>query len=234
MPLRILSFDYDGCLAKKFQDVLEWNESLLSSIKEKNSLYTKTVVLVGSNRQAFETDLAGIERLQNGSCFLEIPKVSDYLGAEFDPLLLPDIFNEVEDGTTFKQGVAKHTEGCPSYKYLPYVFDESKMMLIYAQIHHIANKNLGEDIEYNFYDDVDEILKILENFFKSHPELIPSNVTINLHKYDDTRTPTHRCTLKGTGQPDIFYKENVKIMAERGIQEAGDYYKWYRGIHDVI
>ncbi len=51
-------------------------------------------------------------------------------------------------------------------------------------MHKIAAENPKAVITFNFYDDSKSILRCLGEFFKNNPDLIPPNITLNLHWYN--------------------------------------------------
>ncbi len=63
MTIRVLSFDFDGCLFNidyinsKAKDVVHSNEVFLNKIKQENKEFEKAYTLVGSNRQSLNIDL---------------------------------------------------------------------------------------------------------------------------------------------------------------------------------
>ena len=212
MSIRVLSFDFDGCLfninyimARDNKDVIKYNEVLLKTISNDHHLYSKTITLVGSNRQSKTIDLCNSPH--KGSCFPAIKTISTHLKAELDSFLLADIHGDLPDGTSFDRAIDQTYMG----PHTDWWFDEHKVTILYAQMHRIATANPGEEIEFDFYDDRSDILLTLAEFYKAHPSLIPANVTLCLHQYAG-QAPQHIHSIQGTGMIDGNYKETVKEM----------------------
>ena len=80
MPIRGLSFDFDGCLfnysyaMSSGKDVIAHNRSLLNAIKQQNESYSKVVSFIGSARQDEATDTYNSPH--KGSCFPAMLRVN--------------------------------------------------------------------------------------------------------------------------------------------------------------
>ncbi|CDZ76611.1 hypothetical protein BN59_00885 [Legionella massiliensis] len=226
MKIRVVSFDYDGCLpivdvcGTKYKDILVGNKILLDKLKRESAAYQKSYGFVGSNRQSFAVDFSnGISKL-NGSCFPEIKRVCEYIGLEFDPFLLADIHDDLPDGESCRRAMDKDYQG----HHANWDFDEYKATIIYTQIQRIANKHPDAEIEFDFFDDRQDILDSLTRFYRKHPYLIPKNVTLRLHQYEAAREGVDAgkqvVEIKGTGFIDANYKktnqEMVRLVPARG------------------
>lgn len=227
MTVHVLSFDFDLSLFNKFyadsatKDVIESNRKFLDAIKANNHLYTNTFVFVGSNRQCKRTDdthLITTKWQRVGSCFPAIKRIADYLNARLIPFLLADLFGNLPHGTSYER-IINEQEGdvhadCP--------VDETKAILLYAQIHKIAqeiadkskekNPKKLEPIVFDFYDDNEEILAHLAHFFNQKNKiLLPEHVTLRLHQYDGGEAKLKH-EIKGQGFIDKNYSQTVKDM----------------------
>lgn len=237
--VHIISLDADGCLFnstyingtdsipgtvdhKGAGDVLKANEQFIETLCGQKAQYDKTVSFVGSNRQDWSTDFTNSVRANKGSCFPAISNVSNKIGANLDKMLLSDIQNNREFGTNFDFAMRQL---CNKNDYdtnnLPrgtdqWAFDERKLTLIYAQIHKAASDNPSANITFDFYDDRQDILSALCEFFQKYPHMMPANVKLQLNHYnggDITPMPT----IQGTGSIDKDFRETVKGMVAMSI-----------------
>ena len=226
MAIRILSFDFDGCLfhikyIETFpKDVIEQNRVFLDTITRENTEFRSTdfaltdvISFIGSNRQSKAVDdenkfSAGSIR---GSCFPAIQQVSDYIGAKLNTFILADIYGDLPDGTSYLRAMDKTLTNPKEHAH--WLFDETKVTILYAQIHSMGNAYPSAQILFDFYDDREDILFALMKFFTINSELIPNNIILRLTRYVETRiTPV--ATIRGTGLIDPNYRETVKHMAD--------------------
>ena len=181
--IHALSFDADGCIFHESyingteKDVIASNLVFLTNIKKENRHYKKTYTLTGSNRQSWAIDLTNRE--QKGSCFPAIKKISEHLSAEFDTLLLADIYGNLPAGSSYElimkelsetdekddaaafynptmayfAARARQKPGETYQKHAEWAFDETKATILYAQMHKIAHRHMTENIVFDFYDD---------------------------------------------------------------------------------
>jgi hypothetical protein len=231
MTIRAISLDFDGCIfnkkyiedtqfsvEEKYKIVVEYNQDFLDKIKVDNKHYAKNIILVGSNRQCYVDDKHNFRSA--GSCFPAIKEISKYIGATLDYFLLADIFFKTVESKSDKP-LDLQEDFNPTKDQIPY-FDETKGMLIYAQIHKIANENPEETIVLHFYDDRnydDEngrigILHALLKFYTVNTQLIPKNVTLHLHHYAG-KNVYDMGQITGTGSIDKNFKETVERVARK-------------------
>jgi hypothetical protein len=237
----VYSFDFDGSLAHigflsaKQKNILAVNREFLESLKASTN---PKIAFVGSNRQSVPDDFSNSHADERGSCFPAIAAVSKELDAVLDELLLSDIYNDLPDGTSFKWAM-DHTnannkdynltdltliKGSPNW-----IHDESKLTLIYAQIHKVASEHPNDTIHFNFFDDREDLLDNLHTYFSKYPELIPSNVTLKLKQYrgpvDSFDKPIEPLVrdypfIQGSRiSCDANYRQTVKDMAAVTIEE---------------
>ncbi|MDR3443124.1 MAG: hypothetical protein P4L65_08915 [Legionella sp.] len=224
MTIRVLSFDFDGCLfnhhylTSQEKDVLTSNAAFLDKIKQENLTFTKAYTFIGSNRQSRYVDVINSKKSGSESCFPAIKKVSDFLGTTLDPFILADIYGDAPDGISFAQAIDNDYRGAHN----TWMFDESKVTPLYAQIHKMANANPNEKIIFDFYDDrgnnilKKQMLEKLNDFFSKNPNLIPSNVTLRLNHYIGWDV-TEIATIKGIGFIDVNYRKTVKDLAQQAV-----------------
>jgi len=111
MAIRILSFDFDGCLfninfhSSRIKNIIRANLSFLNKIRKQNHMFSDAVTFIGSNRQSHAIDRANSVHNGTGSCFPAIQKVSNYLHTALDPFLLADIYGDLPDGTAYFLGI---------------------------------------------------------------------------------------------------------------------------------
>src|SRR3989338_8264967 len=174
MRVRADVFDADGCIFNKkaaelrFLSLQEKDRSTqLDYLLAANTVlfnWIKTEVLAnkpdridvmcGSNRQSFLLDHINSLKNSTDRFFPVLNRIVETLklfssNVSLDPLLLADIFSDDEPGSAFNKALVASEQkhfGCP--------FDDTKMILIYTILQHLANKHgPGVDLEVNFYDD---------------------------------------------------------------------------------
>ena len=222
MDILVSSFDFDGCLYhSKYmkstdKDVVKHNKALFLNISESMANYNKHIVFVGSLRQCALTNK---HKMQNGTecnCFKDIQIITSYFSKKspslfenrLDNLLVTDLYNDVEVGTTFNNAI---DHALP--KSLISIVDQSKITILYAQIHKIASENRRQDnIVFKFYDNDVKILTQLKSFFETNSDLIPKNVTLMLLEYSGFTT-SKVLEIKGSGQADLYYGATVRHIA---------------------
>lgn len=235
--LRAISLDFDGCLFhRKYaqdpsydKDVLTHNHLFLKTLRSENTLFSAVRVLVGSGRQSFFNDRAGWKF--KGSCFPALLRIAEHLQATPDLFLMADVYGDLEEGDSFRkaldyclpfvkqQGVESGGSesalgGRPfvESEHARWIFDESKITLLYAQLHKIAREHPVKEIVFDFFDDREDILSGLKRFYTDHPDLIPSHTILRLHRYaGGSMMPI--AIIMGTGKMDLHYRDTVKEMA---------------------
>ncbi|HAT6937706.1 TPA: hypothetical protein JAN57_12285 [Legionella pneumophila] len=191
-------------------------------------------VFIGSNRQNLKADLIN---LNAGAATLFIPvaqELCDFMGATFHPLLVPDLICEnAAIGDTYhsalhvmkQNGSLDHLNALNSDSLMKLVTlaisgqlnslycisDESKFLMLYAQIQYMAQKYPDENINFEFYDDKEDILKPLYELFSKNPDLIPANVTLNIKRYlNGNLIDTGFNPILGQGPQQENYQSIVK------------------------
>jgi hypothetical protein len=208
MTICITSFDFDGCLfhagyvSNPSKDIIAANQSLLSSLLNEKKNFTKTITLIGSSRQSYFIDL--ICRAKTGSCFPAIQTVSDYLGSTLDPFLLADIYAKLPSGTAFHRAISQDNHE----EHPDWVYDGSKLSILYAQTHKVAKDHPNENILFKFYDDQMVILDELHNLYSQHPEALPDKVILQLNHYDGGKVSS-KFPITGLGKIDLDYPQTL-------------------------
>jgi hypothetical protein len=260
--------DSDGCvfndayMRSSLEDrLIRSNEGFLTDLSTdlKNSGAKKCIFGIGSSRQSHGIDYfndilkmddynrrKGLNLKRMGSCFSALNKLKDEVATrsgvpcEVHPLLAADIYNRKESGHCFNAALAGLKKDPYEFddSQLNTVSDESKITLIYAQIHSIAAdpRYVGKQIVCRFYDDTLSILKGLNAFFGSHPaaeesdpdksfsdsddqdsfgshpDLLPNNVTLELYQYAGKEI-TLKHSLQGQGEIDYNFAANTLKIA---------------------
>ena len=237
MAVRVLSFDFDGCLFHSGylhsteKHVILHNLKFLKTIREQNKDFEQVFLFIGSNRQSLSTDVFNSK--VSGSCFLAIQQIANHLSDEeqsivFDPFLLTDVYNHLESGTAYYRAVDYLRSAAPRLTQIKlkretpgWVFDDSKVTILYAQIHKAATAHPDKPIVFDFYDNRIDILTDLKIFFEAHPDLIPLNVSLELHQYEG-HSITHFAKISGIGLIDIDYSSTVLEISRLAV--GGDRY----------
>lgn len=231
--LLVASFDFDGCIYQrsflrrinspyergekvgaylpphnKDELLIEHNKELLGDIKKLQQTLTaeRLITFIGSARQDHDIDSTGVE-WYGLSCFKDIDVLTKHLDAEHDALLLADIFGNLPLGTSFTRA----TDSSYAGEHASCLDDRSKLSILYAQMHHVATKNPEATITFCFYDDNISILRGLYRFFATNPEAIPSNLTLNLHRYAFGKL-TQVEPIEGTGIIDKDYAGTLREL----------------------
>lgn len=213
--------------------VLKENEAFFAKIIEKikSGNIDEVKLMVGSARQSKPVDDNG--QPQRGSCFTALEDILAYfkehitknkkrseknVEVNIDGYLLADLYGNCEAGENFKNAIAilRKENNNSDYSFSSWIYDDSKVTLIYAQMHKIALQNPQSDIIYDFYDDrmggENDILNNLHEFFTKHHNLVPKNLTLRFHHYKGGDVYDYE-TIKGTGNIDKNFERSVKVMA---------------------
>lgn len=225
MRIRVLSFDFHGCLYIERQQfrmfsVVEENKQFLDTIKNQQQQFGKTITLIGSSSQAYD-DRAGFD--DTALCFTEMPRLSEYINSEFDTFLLSDIYNNLNDGDSYKMAIQKirgeqpgcleglsglfsgffyHTKRTEDY------YDVTKIEMLYAQMHKIAHQYADDEIQFYFYNGDKDVLNHLKSCFDENNRL-PRHVTLYLCQYNGREVQNY-ASISGCADLDKDYRETIK------------------------
>ena len=243
MSIYVNSLGFDGCVLNggvhtslhrsacnrplSFDDIMfdffENNEKLYSAVLSQMSAdnFDKMIVLVGSSRQSYAVD-QDRKAMSGYACFQVINALSTLFCATFDPFLLADIYGNLPSGSAFQQAMSQeHSEARKNHA--DCVVDHTKVSILYAQMHKVASEHPETDIEFNFFDDRNDIHEALINFYLNAIDLIPKGVTLKLHLYNGAQLE-NLCEMKGNGIIDRHYRQSVKEMYKQ-IQRGTDAYR---------
>jgi len=215
MIINLKLFDIDGCMhhkkiqyfvGNKIRPARRWLvdgnkdflETLVAEACEKQ--YEKLIIACGSARQDKASDKENAIQNGNGSCILTFPLLQKYFSKKleknnvevvFDPFLMADIYQlesegvPVTGGESYKAILRSVCSTQATVAHAGAIFDETKILLIYAHAHRIASLHSNEDIIIDFYDDRSDILGMVATFFYDYPTLLPKNVTLRITHYAD-------------------------------------------------
>ncbi|MDF2939645.1 MAG: hypothetical protein K0R66_287 [Gammaproteobacteria bacterium] len=171
----------------------------------------ESLLLNASNRQSLRMDLMNKGRNQNGSCFATYDLLERVSGRQFHRMLLADL-DSIANPILSKAwlNISKRMLAEEHEDYYP---DESKLRLVYAQIHEMARCFSNQKVVYEFLDDRDhDILAELKMFFTTYPEMIPSNVELHLYHYEGKAAPRSISVIEGLGPIDRNYRHTLAQM----------------------
>lgn len=193
--------------------IIEKNKQLIDFILQQKS--DKRIIMVGSNRQSFSTNYRDFQTPVTGYFILET--IANAVGTSLDTFLLTDLYNGLPYGTTYKtitEPVATGLDIAQGIEHPTFVCDNSKVALLYPQIHKMADQYQEESdhITFHFFDDrQSEILDQVDQNFGVYPSLIPKNCILNLYHYNGELTSTPR-TLQGAGERNPRYVKSTKLL----------------------
>lgn len=229
----------------------EAHSELLKDLVSKMAKEKNVTLMIGSNRQSHGLDVINVrQRMIDGfalpsSCFPMFSILQQLLQAELsfcnvtiDGFLLADLNDELSNpGDHYKAALQKEKDDPgeyynldPKYAWDQCIYDSSKFILLYAQIHYLASKaeNRNKKIVYQFWDDMEDIRENLQGFFSANPDLLPDNVTLWVKPYYNDKEEKNGATIYtpkwskldetipiiGTGKVDFNYRANVKALAD--------------------
>lgn len=183
-----LGLDWDSCIGIG-EDIIAANQRLFKHLDEAKASgqYTGVDIYISSNRQDLKTNFS-LAQGGLGDCFAELPILIDALQQRFNannfhinfiPLLLADVYGNLEFGVTFA-AAENYTFDKPHPRYF---FDSSKVSIIYTQTHDMARRHPNAAIEFHLFDDGDEIHTRLADFFIPNTDLLPQQVNFTQFMY---------------------------------------------------
>jgi hypothetical protein len=212
----------------------------------------KIQLLLASARQSFMSDTINMihGRDINGSAFqgllmfrnrmeYEMHKLNKKnMSIEINYLLLADLYADLEHGKSFRLALSQMHNESRNWKsncieLLPknnfnghanWIFDDSKITIVYAHIQMLAFENPMTNITYDFYDDRMDILENIHDFFVKNLDLIPLGLTISLNQYcgGDIRKIA---LLIGNGRIDQTYDKSIKKLVELSGHDKSNYFE---------
>ncbi len=227
MSVLVLSIDFDGCLAHQSftesaeLDLIKFNQPFLRYLQEIGQTYQQQCLMIGSSRQSGFIDfMSQKNNRQLLRCFPYYIQVANHLGINLEPFLMADLYSNLAPGTAYNLELAVdypfpdkgdfaalhlkalEFQGSLRNPLSPDAFcDSSKISLLYAQMHFMAQKHQDKELVFKFYDDNSQQLTYIHRIFKENNTLLPSNLSLDLCHYDgqEMKDLFH---LKGSGQID--------------------------------
>jgi|GEM_PF-6930494 len=217
-----------------FKIFLMANEALISHWCNKMLIQgvSRAALMLGTNRQSFYHDRAGMEQNGTGSCYVNLHDIEGSIRSQLkniicrvSPFSMSDIYANLARGISYSKILDEYwTPDGQGFRYKNHacaIFDESKVSLLYAIVHDVVINVLSEldigseraDITIEFYDNENSILEAIGKTFLANPQLIPDGVTLNLYPYDGNLKMDPIQTIQGKGVIDYRYRDNVKLMA---------------------
>lgn len=250
--LRVNAIDHDGCFGMRYMTpclVKSWLAPVieyLNNLKQLNN-YDLDIVTSSSIRQEAILDYFNARQNDNHLAFLVCEALAQESGAWFDPMLMADIAAGWNPGTTIqnmkkklaeqgwdlaeKQLSAEELDPLIAFeKRGRYIISDDKINILYPKMHRAALMCPTAIIDFNVFDDLQEdVLAALHKFYGSYPQLIPSNVTLNLYYFNSESShenlgfdlPELLYSVSGCGSVDANYYETVRIMGETALQVEG-------------
>ncbi|KTD48933.1 Dot/Icm T4SS effector [Legionella rubrilucens] len=227
--IRAISLDFDGAIFNgdfhRHKDVIRANKALLDLIANNAEGYESTTLYAGTNRQSISDDAANAHRNDTGSAFPHLMQLTAYLNkflkVKLDKFLLTDLYHQRKAGESFNEALTLLEKDSPHYdrekiKHGPFkdwLHDQSKLTLLYAQIHRFAKQHPKDTLDFYFYDDRDDILDKLHAYFQQNPHRLPRNLCLRIKQYCGEGSLKDYPPVQGTGKIDKKYKATVKHLA---------------------
>lgn len=202
-------------------------DTLVKKIEQENINYY--ALALGTNRQSFYHDLIAIDFNITGSIYLNLFDLKDCLAAStqdktgiVNKFSMADIYGDLLRGENYRRILDIYKNDDQNryyYAYPGYVFDETKLSLIYAIAHdaiHILDElHIDSDAEINidFFEDREDILATLKTVLMVYPQLIPRKIHFNFYHYNGDQLALY-FSMDGAGELDRNYRENVKLIAK--------------------
>lgn len=240
----VASIDFDGC-----SDTQHGKQHIIDDVLKCVAQYPSIkhiAVIIGSLRQSLACDYMNAvnNAVHHGNILLSCHGIgadltdklrsavaacedlSEKPTVEFDPFMMSDIFNYLEEGTTYKAlhrfheklrqgekpkqfvirslddnyvdllGMSTHSKVTHSFEWN----DKSKISTLITQMHHFAQKYTEKPkIHFRFYDDRLDILTTLNDYFKAGL-LIPSTVTFDSVQNDEYMLRVPFAPIQGVGE----------------------------------
>lgn len=228
--IRAISLDFDGAIFNedfhRHKDVIKANQSLLDLIANNAEGYESTTLYAGTNRQSVSDDRANANRNKTGSAFPHLMQLAAYIKErhrkiKLDRFLLTDLYHQRKAGQSFNEALSLLVNESVDYDeekmkkgpFKDWLHDQSKLTVLYAQIHRFAKKHGKDTLHFYFYDDREDILDKLHAYFKQNPHRLPDNLCLRLKRYCGQGPLNDYPPIQGTGKIDNDYKKTVIRLA---------------------
>lgn len=235
LSVDIFSLDFEGLfyteddLLQAGEHRLEIDDTDLAPMKKlvgaSQASSNKKIVMNGSLHQSLFMDTCLMVERNICSSFPVYKRLADEVGIELDPLLLEDVSKGQESGYHFNLGL----QNCELYKRFntesplvnlknddidKHLSDTSQRLLVYVQMHYIAEKYPAHNIKFNYYHRDNSVIDVLKAFYLKHNNLIPSNIQLILGVYSEKSLHAARY-IQGKGVINLDYKELASALIEK-------------------
>ncbi|MDX1837079.1 hypothetical protein DIZ81_07515 [Legionella taurinensis] len=228
--IRAISLDFDGAIFNddfhRHKEVIRANKALLDLIATNAEGYDSTTLYAGTNRQSVSDDRANAYKNDTGSAFPHLMQLAAYLKdklrkVKLDKFLLTDLYHQRKAGESFNEALSLldkdnlhyDQEKMKNGPFKDWLHDQSKLTLLYAQIHRFAKQHPKDALDFYFYDDREDILEKLHAYFQQNPNRLPSNLCLRIKRYCGEGSLKDYPSIQGTGKLDKKYKATVKRLA---------------------
>jgi hypothetical protein len=226
--------------------IIEANQALFETITLDED--TQDVVMVGSNRQNLLIDWANGQS-KNGSVLPRLQAIAKHLKASFDKFLLADIVSGKQFGSEsdlITRSKLQNPNGSynganeselianPENTFL--VDEASKVGLLLAQMQKASMDHPNDEIEFNFYEDREDILNGVKGFFEKHPELVPKNIVLNINGYSGPKLTGQEAERRDPTTFKYGLPEQIAVIKGQGRipRDAMEWVPFYKDITGLL
>lgn len=201
----VLALDYDGALEalvckssrkvyEKLPKIKEMHDKFIALVMDLKSKYDRVIVMNGSTRQQFTSDLESLKRQETQRIVVENePRINNHLGLPNDDL----VFAGFEDDEGYAQQDFQRWAGEMELEFDPFtaftvlarnsleIKDKSKIQQVNTQLRHLRESCEG-NIDFHFFDDLEHILDALRKAIERNEIQVPADMTLTLWRFDLT------------------------------------------------
>lgn len=237
--VRVFSIDFDGCLSRAdlfpnietvenpfIEETLDVIENGNQYLWNNFSFCHDDILMNGSNRQT--PYLEAINTRHNKVAWWKLfHPLAGRLQVTADDFVLADAYrnpSHSDQNEILLQGAEKKLASelrqiTRAENYDEYCDLDTKIGLLYTQMHRAYQIADAKEIEFNFFDDHLDggtpILSDLYKFYSTRPNLIPFGVTLKLWHYTGDKPETVEVSIKGSGSYNPCYARVAKDLASK-------------------
>ena len=251
--VRVLALDMDGCALPNIPVSIKRGVETAASTRNRlidenrvfldlaanlinETLADEVIITSFSNRQNKHFDDSNAKVNRRDKSTIALPLIANELEKRMkkqnlsakcmlDLFWLADIFGPqiTRAGESFENALAQDIEKNSNYTHANSIWDNSKCLLVYALAHRYKAIYPEASITIEIIEDRKDIIKGIEDFFFSHPQLLP-NVFIQFspynshHNYPDSDT-FHPQTIQGLGPTNRHYGWGLRALAIKKLQQ---------------
>lgn len=164
---------------------------------------------LGSNEQS-----SLVNEAANSCSFQTLTHLAKSIHLGLYPLLLADVFQQRPAGTAMNEVFNSQTSRDSQH-----FWDQSKFLIIYAQVHHLSLQNPREEIIYEFFDDSKINLDCLAALFDQFSFLLPHNVVLRLNHFAGKHI-SFRSETQGSGEACLYAIKGLLALGHTCCIEA--------------